>query len=442
MDSREVDLILENVLNTLFQVVAVYACENMKVQKKYPEVYLWFLRRKTIVEEEIRNFLRVKRPELFDKNSNEYIGLQNNLEKSEDYAVYKLSQYYWDIFQYHDVSYIDNYLEIINISKDDLMEFLKPLAHQFTKRLGISDFTDVDDFNKKYLFSAFLGKERLIKTLFKYFQIIYELKYNEIKLSPTSLGVKFLELIDNIPYYSIVSRSSIATSNTYLTELGKKRYATLHTPFNFQQGALVDNIIHFIFQHLCDLFKFDKLKGENSNFDIWRPHKAAFGAVSAGTSSGKSSNADRDEHYSRLNECVNIIKVLLHGLSVEQSQIFESCQNTASMEALLISILYAYFIDEYDREHLDKNLKSSPSEMYGKPLVHNSKKLKAFFNYLGKEFEDIGFDPEVKIESNADKCTLTLKASGKILTNLSNKDMDGNNIRSRFKNHKIFFNYE
>ncbi|MCH7390367.1 hypothetical protein [Acinetobacter dispersus] len=442
MDSREVDLTLENVLNTLFQVVAVYACENMKVQKKYPEVYLWFLRRNTIVEDEIRNFLRVKRPELFDKNSNEYIGLQKNLEKSEDYAVYKLSQYYWDLFQYHDVSYIDNYLEIINISKDDLMKFLKPLARQFAKRLGISDFTDVDEFNKKYVFSAFLQKERLIKTLFKYFQIIYELKYNEIKLSPTSPGVKFIELIDNIPYYSIVSRSSIATSNTYLTELGKKRYATLHTPFNFQQGALVDNIIHFIFQHLCDLFKFDKLKGEKSNFDIWLPHKAAFGAVSAGTSSGKRSNADRDEHYSRLNECVNIIKGLLHGLPVEQCQIFESCQNTASMEALLISIIYAYFIDQYDREHLDKNLKSSPSEMYGKPLMHNSKKLKAFFNYLGKEFEDIGFDPEVKIESNADKCTLTLKAGGKILTNLSNKDMDGNNIRSRFKNHKFFFNYE
>lgn len=447
MSSRKVGFVLENVLNTLFQVVAVYACEQLKAQKKYYEVYWWFKRRNDIVEDELRKFVEKNNFKIANDGTNcEYQG--GDGEEYINEVVSKLSQYYWDLFGYHDVTYIDEYLESINISKEDLMVLLKPLAHEFRKRLT-ADFIDATEFSERYVFSAFLVKDKLIKTLFKYFQIIYELKYDEIRLSTTSLQVKFLELINIIPYYSIFSKSSIAAQNKYLTEMGEKRYATLHTPFNFLEGALVDNIIHFIFQHLCDLLTFGELKGEKNTFDIWLYHKASLRAAldvtsKAGSSMGSQSDflIDRDEHYSRLNECVNIIKNLLQSLPEGRSKIFESCQNTASMEALLISIIYAYFIDQYDREHLDENLKSNVSELYGKPIEQNAKKLKAFFYYLGKEFEDVGFEPEVKIDGNADKCSLTLKSGGKILINLSNKTMDGNNIRSRFKNHKLFFNYE
>ena len=38
MMQHQVEDILEKVLNTLFQVVAVYACDRLKVQKKYYEV--------------------------------------------------------------------------------------------------------------------------------------------------------------------------------------------------------------------------------------------------------------------------------------------------------------------------------------------------------------------------------------------------------------------
>ena len=208
-------------------------------------------------------------------------------------------------------------------------------------------------------------------------------------------------------------------------------------------------MIHFIFQHLCDLFKYDFTQEKPSNFDLWRYHKAEYlSQIEADLESSPDLLGDYDysldqhEHYARLNECVNIIKSLLSGLPKEQSIIFDSCKNTTMMEPLLLSIIYANFIQQYDVVHAKENLDSDLRETYGLPLEHNSEKLKAFFKYLKKGFEDIGFQTELVIHKNADVCFVTLKHNGNRLPNLSNKPMNGNNIRSRFNKHRNFFNYE
>lgn len=450
MMQHQVEDILEKVLNTLFQVVAVYACDRLKVQKKYYEVYWWFERRNKILEEEVRVFLKKRELEISIANINETPQLQNSLAIDEYDAVYKVTQYYWDSYQYHNTNYINDILEKLKLKEEDLIFFFNKLSPHIKSKSKL-DFVDITGFIEKYTLSAFVEKDRLIKTLFKYFQIIYELKYENISLSKMSLQQNFLDLIKIIPYQSITSRSSIVSEDNYETEMGDRQYAQLLTPFDFREGALVDSIVNFIFQHLCDLFKFEKTQNQPCVFNLWRYHKAAFCSQTEQNSapsfnSAKNYSIDKNEHYVRLNECVNIIKNLLAALPTEQSRIFESCKNTTTMESLLLSIIYANFIQKYDLEDAKKNPEYDLKEVYSWPLKHNSVKLRAFFKYLEKEFNDLGFQTELLIHNNADECLLTLKGESegraKILTSLSGKPINGNNVRSRFRNHENFFNFE
>lgn len=454
MTQHQVEDILEKVLNTLFQVVAVYACDRLKVQKKYYEAYWWFERRNKIIEEEIRIFIRTRGLGISGVDGNECARLQDSLDINEDDVVYKITQYYWDSYQYHNTDYIGDFLDNIKLTEKDLILFLNQVTRRVRKRERWS-FVEITEFSERYVFSTFVGKERLINTLFKYFQIIYELKYEGISLSGDDLQEKILDLIKIIPYYSITSRSSIASTNIYQTEMGERQYAKLLVPFDFREGALVDSIVHFIFQHLCDLFKFDKIQDQPSIFNLWRHHKAEYlsqieanSELSSEFSRDYDYSIDKNEHYIRLNECVNIIKKLLAALPIEQSRIFESCKNTATMEPLLLSIIYANFIQQYDLEEANKNPECDLKEVYSQPLKHKSVKLKAFFKYLEKEFNKLGFQTELLIHNNADECVLIIKGesiiegTAKILVSLSRKPINGNNVRSRFGNHENFFTFE
>lgn len=259
--------IFKKLLKVIFRVVTLYASESLKAQSKYPDVYRWFERCNKLLEEEIRIFLHMNSKNTSVKIDTIHLDPSINLSLNEEDIVFIFAQSYWDSYQYEVFDYNKALFKELGIEKDQFKNFSHQTQMKLYSRFYLDSYEKIE-FSKKYNFSAFVGKDRFTKVLFQYFKLLYLTENNSQLYKNIDLSAEFLKLIKIVPCFSIKSRSSIAGYKTYPTKMGKKYYAEFKLPLGVQAGALVDNMIHFIFNYLTELFYFKELRDESGNFDI------------------------------------------------------------------------------------------------------------------------------------------------------------------------------
>lgn len=310
-----------------------------------------------------------------------------------------------------------------------LIKSLKKLTSG--KELDISKEQFIE-FGEKYAFSSFVMKERANESIFKYFQIYTELTHPEIQLGTLELRAKFIELLKHIPYYSIFGRTSITGFSSFKTGIGKRYYSTLRTPLDFSPGTLVDNLLHFLFQHLIELFYFEYLYNDPQNFNPKKTceiyeDRAAF-----------TQRCD-----ARLEECNNIMKLLLQAWPKEQHLVYKSVKDESSIIPVLRSILYENFLEQYSKnQYLSTELNDGKlRQSSGRKDEEARKEIKAFFESLRNGFEEMSFTAKLSTEDVTDSWKIEVFAGGKKIEKLA---WNWNSIRTMYDKHKKdkkLFNY-
>lgn len=437
--------IFKKLLKVIFRVATLYACESLKAQSKFPDVYSWFEKRNNILEGEIRGFLREYATKTSVKIDKRFSGLFLNLDMTEDEVVFIFAQYYWDSYQFQVIDYNEALVKDLGLEKNKIIAFFQNFTKEMYIKFG-SGFIDKTEFMQHYHFSAFVGKDRFIRVLFQYFKLLSLLEDKNLMYVKNDIFLEFFKLIREIPYHSIISRSSISEFKTYPTYMGKKYYTKLQLPLDVNNCALVDNIIHFIFQNITQSFYFELLKDEPCNFDILRFDKL-INKDDLEEESELGFNEDDDfnidfstfgsEFYERLDGYISIIENLINSLPQTQRQIFNhKKEDPNDIAPLLLSVLFANFIRKYDLDLARIKEDGELREVYELPLECNAKKIKSFYKFLEKGFLDVNLHALFNHMNNADNCQLYLMNGNKEFIN-----MCGKNIKDNFSNHKKFFNY-
>ncbi|MFW1955177.1 hypothetical protein ACG91D_06235 [Acinetobacter guillouiae] len=425
--------IYRKLLRAIFRVMSLYACEKLKAQSRYPDVYCWFEKCNVLLEKETRSFLQQNCKNTSVQIDKMPLGSSIDLSLNFEDIVFIFVQSYWDSYQYQVFDYNKALFNEIGLEKDQYIDFV----NQTQMKLYAQFFIDYDErikFTQEYNLSAFVGKDRFNNTLFQYFKLLNLLDSKDQLIESTDLDPEFIKLIKIVPYFSITSRSSIVSFKSYPTSMGKKYYSELKLPLGVQAGALADNMIHFTFNYLSELFYFKELRDEPCNFDVKRSEKLILGY----------SEEDRKldciekeiEHYQKIDECINIIESLLHSLPRKQRKIFiNNKEELNEITPLLFSILFANFIRKYELESKERSDPEDLAEIYRLPLKSTSEKIKAFYKFLEKGFGNINISPKFIHMKNADNCELYLIES----KNSKPIHMSGKNIKDNFANHKKFF---
>lgn len=427
--------IYRKLLRAIFRVMSLYACEKLKAQSRYPDVYCWFEKYNDFIEKETRSFLHQNCKNTSVKIDKMPLGSSIDLSLNYEDIVFIFVQSYWDSYQYQVFDYNKALFKEIGLEKDQYIDFVNQARMKLDTHFFI-DYNKRIKFTQEYNLSAFVSKDRFNNALFQYFKLLYLLESEDRLFESINLDTEFLKLIKIVPYFSITSRSSIVGFKSYPTSMGKKYYSELRLPLGVQAGALADNMIHFTFNYLSELFYFKELRDEPCNFDGIRIEKLILGY----------SEEDREldciekeiEHYQRIDECINIIENLLHSLPIKQRKIFTNNKEELNeITPLLFSILFANFIRKYELESKERSDHDDLAEIYRLPLKSTSKKIKAFYKFLEKGFGDINISPKFIHMNNADNCELYLIESN----NTELIHMSGKNIKDNFSNHKKFFKY-
>ncbi|MEN8418257.1 hypothetical protein [Acinetobacter radioresistens] len=431
---HQTEELFKEVLANLFRLVVIYSCEMIKTKKRFPDMYRWFEENNEVIAFEIRNFLREKKGSNFSIKVDSFDDMIQ-FDLFEDDIVYELNQYFWDLKQFHDISYNKALISELKIDQDLIEKFFYNLIDNLTSpKEYTSEYLDFYNFFNNYALSSFLSKDRANQSIFRYFQLYAEIVSPNVQLENKAIQRKFIDLLREIPYYSIFARTSTTGLSTFNTSQGKKYYSTLKTPLNFKQGTLVDNLLHFLFQHLIELFYFDFLKDDPKNFKL----KLAV---------GKSNflNGQRSPKYNKLYECNNIMKLLLQTWPKEQHLVYRSVEKEGSIIPVLRSIMYENFLDEYDKSifsHNDSREKTSPNKI--KRDKDARARILAFFKYLECGFLDMGF--KVKMSVDADKTdNWKIEFISNSRNSMGNFTWTWNQIKSAYSDHKKktnLFNYE
>lgn len=425
--------ISKKLLKVIFRVVTLYASESLKAQSLYPDVYYWFEKCNKVLESDVRNFLHEKAKKNFlDINLGNF-SPSIDMSLSEEDIIFIFSQYYWDYYQHEVFDYNKALFKELGLMKQDVDNFIYKTGVKLKYKFNFSEIRKIK-FIKKYHLSGFVGKDRFIRVVFQYFKLLYLIESENELFDGEKCLTDFFKLIKEIPYYSIISRSSIVEFKTYPTRMGKRYFSKLQLPMDVQPEALADNIIHFIFQYISETLYFTQLREEPCNFDILRFHRE-FNFYDFGMIEDLDFSAKDSEHYHRLDGCILIVENLLKSLPQNQRQIFTNSKNEVSEIApLLLSILFANSIRKFDLEVASFREDSDLTEAYALPIRSTSKKIKNFLPFLEREFKGRGLDVQSFYTGNADECLLYIMQGKKILMTIS-----GKNIKDNFKNHRKFF---
>lgn len=432
--NAQTEVLFKEILANLFRLVVMYSCERIKAQNKFPKIYQWYEQNNEMVQSEIKSFLgkNVKNQNVKIKKHGKHQTI--NLDLTEEDIIYEFTQYYWDSYQYQDIMYNRAIIADLELKEKTVNEFFKKISEKLTsaKKLDIS-LEEFVEFGEKYAFSSFVAKERVNQSIFKYFQIYAELTHPEVRLGTLELRAKFIELLKHIPYYSIFGRTSITGFSSFKTDIGKRYYSTLRTPLDFSPGTLVDNLLHFLFQHLIELFYFEYLYNDPQNFNAKKACKIY-----------EDPAVFTQRCDARLEECNNIMKLLLQAWPKEQHLVYKSAKDESSIIPVLRSILYENFLEQYSKnQHLSAELndgKSGPPS--GRKDEEARNQIKAFFEFLKNGFEDMSFTAKLSTEDVTDSWKIEVFAGGEKIEKLV---WNWNSIRTMYDKHKKdkkLFNYE
>lgn len=425
--------LLKDVLNSVFSVFVVYACEMLQVQHKYPGAIRWFAKRKKLVDREI--VLLVDKL-MVDKS--DVMAQLLDISYSKDEIIFLLTHSYWDSFCYENIAYDESFFCELGIEKQELVNLYNSITKKVRKEIGLDfGFDDPSEFCEKYLLSGLVSKEKMLLSIFKFFKIYHMLEYKKDIFKHNDLPIILLELFKEIPFYSIRSKSSINEVILQKTEMGQRQYLQLRVPIDSREGKIADNLVHFMFQHLVKLFKFYFFQSEKENFDVWRFDKAIIKAwkepnISIEDIDGDIFAFDENEQYLRIKECISIIDGLQHNLPRGLSGVLS---NKIDNKDLLLSVLYAYFIRQYDYENVLVNGEKISSKIEEEEIKSNATKTKKFLFYLENGFREVGLELEARHLKNAEKSTIFLQSDNKNWVTIS-----GKTIQDNFRNHRIFFN--
>lgn len=431
---HQTEELFKEILANLYRLVVIYSCEVIKAQNIFPDMYQWFEDNNKVVDIEIRKFLKEKKGENFSIKIDSFDKVIN-FDLSEEDIVYELNQYFWDFKQFHDVSYNRALISELKIETKEIEQLFKILIENMTlpKDKGpIVNFFDLYNFTENYNLSSFISKDRTNRTIFRYFQLYAEIVSPNFQFENKNLQQKFIDLLREIPYYSIFARTTMTGFCTFNTSQGKIYYSTLKVPLNFKKGTLLDSLLHFLFQHLIELFYSDFLKDDPKAFKL----KLAI---------GEKRKKEIASKHEKLHECNDIMKLLLQAWPKEQHLVYRKVEKEGSIIPVLRSILYENFLKQYEQSKIDdhdfnNNLKSKKKQ---KNLAARTR-ISAFFKYLEYGFLEMGF--KVKIFDNDDKTD-----NWKIICTSNPKNEKGNfewtwnQIKSSYDNHKNktnLFNYE
>lgn len=437
------ETMFKEILANLFRLVVMYSCERIKVQNKFPEIYQWFEENNKTVEYEIKQFLRKNVKNLHIKIKKHSKHQTINLDSTEADIIYEFTQYFWDYYQYQDVQYNRTLFSDFELKEKIVTDFFIKIFHKLSssKESGTT-LEQFIEFSEKYAYSSFVAKERVTQSIFKYFQIYAELTNPDVRLGTHELRAKFIELLKQIPYYSIFGRSSITGYSTYKTVMGKRYYSTLRTPLDFAPGTLVDNLLHFLFQHLIELFYFEYLYHDPQNFNA----KKASGILE-----DRATFTQRCDD--RLDECNNIMKLLLQAWPKEQHLVYRSVKDESSIIPFLRSILYVNFLEQYQKE-LNSGIELNEVVVEKKKSRTDAEarnQIEAFFKFLEKGFEEMSFMVKLNLENDkTDAWSIKLfdhleKEGEKTAGKIEILEWNWSAIRSMYDKHKKdkkLFNYE
>lgn len=431
--------VFKKLLEIIFRIEGLYGCERLKAQSQYPDIYCWFEEYNKSVEDEVRQFLKKRLEKISLEIDTTDIETQENFDLNEDDIVFKFAQFFWDHYQYDTIDYNKALFKELKLEKEEVLKFFADMQRLLNLRGNrFTNFYEMDEFSKKYKLSAFVDQKGFIKSLFQYFKLLYFTENKNELYIDTDLSAEFLKIIKIVPYFSILSRSSIYGYHSYDTTLGKKYYSQLRLPLDTHASALADNMIHFIFQYLVEIFYFKELKNESHNFDIFKDLRR--GMLFCGFDEEKvslKSMQQESQLYENIDACIVIIEKLLETLPVKQKKIFGTTKKESEdIAPLLLSILHAHFIRKYDLESSNSE-DVSLNEIYRLPLKSNAKKIKAFFQFLDDGFKEIDLDVNFIHLRNADDCEFYL-----IKDEVDLIHMAGSNIKDNFRKHKKFFKYE
>ncbi|WP_017394776.1 hypothetical protein [Acinetobacter haemolyticus] len=423
------EVLFKEILANIFRLVVLYSCERIKAKNKFPRIYQWIEENNEMVKTEIQSFFKknVKNPQIKIKKHGKHQTI--NLDLEEEDLIYEFNQYFWDYIQYQEVQYNRALLSSLELKEKTVEDFFNKISSKLSlaKKLGIMDEEFVE-FSEKYAYSPFVAKDRVKQAIFKYFQIYAELMYPDAQLGTQNLHIKFIELLKQIPYYSIFGRTSITGFSSYRTKIGKRYYSTLKTPLDFTPGTLIDNLLHFLFQHLIELFYFEYLYDDPQNFNA---RKAA--------GLPEDPLEFEQECVARLNECNKVMKLLLQAWPKEQHLVYRSVKDESSIIPVLRSILYADFTD------------GESAQQSSRTDAEARNHIESFFKFLEKGFEDMSFMVNLNLENDkTDKWSIQVfgskeKEGKKTVEKVEILDWNWNAIRSMYKTHKKdkkLFNYE
>ena len=431
---HQTEELFKEVLANLFRLVVIYSCEMIKAKKRFPDMYRWFEENNEVIAFEIRNFLREKKGNNFSIKVDSYDDIIE-FDLSEDYIVYELNQYFWDFQQFHDISYNKALISKLKIDQDLIEKFFYNLIDNLTSpKEYTNEYLDFYNFFNNYALSSFLSKDRANRSIFRYFQLYAEIVSPNVQLENKAIQRKFMDLLREIPYYSIFARTSTTGLSTFNTSQGKKYYSTLKTPLNFKQGTLVDNLLHFLFQHLIELFYFDFLKDDPQNFKL----KLAVGKTNF-------LNGRRLPKYNRLYECNNIMKLLLQTWPKEQHLVYRSVEKEGSIIPVLRSVLYENFLDEYYKSIFSHNDCTEKTSQKKKKRDKDARaRILAFFKYLECGFLEMGFKVKMYVDDEkTDNWKIEFISNSR--NSSGNFAWTWNQIKSAYSEHKKktnLFNYQ
>lgn len=432
--NAQTEVLFKEILANLFRLVVMYSCERIKAQNKFPKIYQWYEQNNETVQGEIKSFLRknVKNQHVKIKKHGKHQTI--NLDLTEDDIIYEFTQYFWDSYQYQDILYNRAILSDLEIKENTVKDLFNKISEKLTsaKKLDIQ-LEEFVEFGEKYAFSSFVAKERVNQSIFKYFQIYTELTHPEVQLGTLELRAKFIALLKQIPYYSIFGRTSITGFSSFKTDIGKRYYSTLKTPLDFSPGTLVDNLLHFLFQHLIELFYFEYLYNDPQNFNAKKACKI---------SEDPAVFIQRCD--ARLDECNNIMKLLLQAWPKEQHLVYKSVKDESSIIPVLRSILYENFLEQYTKvQNMDTELNEAKLEQQSIRTDEVARdQIKAFFEFLKIGFSEMSFTAKLSTEGVTDSWKIEVFAGSEKIENLA---WNWNSIRTMYDKHKKnkkLFNYE
>lgn len=428
--NNQLDVLYKEILANLFRLVTIYSSERIKAQKKYPIIYAWFVANNSVLEAEIRAFLRknVKNPKVKIKKHGKYQTI--NLDLTEDDIVYEFTQYYWDNYQYHNILYNRALFADLEIKEKTVFDFFSSLSAKLTsvEKEGI-ELADFFNFNENYKFSSFVAKKRANQAIFKYFQMYAELSNPEVKLGETDLRLKFIELLKLIPYFSIFDRTAITGFSSYKTGIGKKYYSTLRMPLDFASGTLVDNLLHFLFQHLIELFYFEYLQDDVQNYNPQETLELV-----------EEQSVINKRFDDRFNECNTVMKLLLQAWPKEQHLVYRIVEKDGSIIPVLRSILYENFLEQYEPIQTSEIILNDACKQSTTDAEARNR-IEAFFKYLEQGFSEMSFDVKLSTLGATDDWTIELSNGREKIEKLT---WTWNNIKVGYRTHsndKKLFNY-